>query len=166
MFSAHALALGWGGIPVIWSGDELAMVNDPDWAAEPGHGSDNRWAHRPRLTDADLARRTDLSTVAGRMFAGLRALIQARAGCRTWTPRSAARSRHWPTRASCRCCAAIRSARCWGCYNVTDSWRPFPRWRLDELLIADPWDALSNAAVQAGEDGNVWLAPYQAMWIV
>ncbi|GAB3657396.1 alpha-amylase family protein [Nocardioides korecus] len=46
---AHAVALGFGGLPVLWSGDELGMGNDPDWAAEPGHAEDNRWAHRPRL---------------------------------------------------------------------------------------------------------------------
>ena len=34
---AHALVLGWGGIPVIWSGDELGQPNDPLWAGEPGH---------------------------------------------------------------------------------------------------------------------------------
>ena len=31
-FLAHAIIMGWGGIPVIWMGDEIAMVNDPDWA--------------------------------------------------------------------------------------------------------------------------------------
>src|SRR5215217_6056609 len=46
---AHVIALGWGGVPVLWSGDELALPNDPDWADEEGHGDDNRWAHRPRL---------------------------------------------------------------------------------------------------------------------
>ena len=49
LFLAHAVIMGWGGIPVIWMGDELAMLNDPDWAAEPGHEDDNRWAHRPRM---------------------------------------------------------------------------------------------------------------------
>jgi amylosucrase len=32
----HALIAGFGGLPVIWSGDELGMANDPRWAAEPG----------------------------------------------------------------------------------------------------------------------------------
>jgi amylosucrase len=46
---AHALMLGFGGLPVIWMGDELGLLNDPDWAEEPGHAEDNRWAHRPRM---------------------------------------------------------------------------------------------------------------------
>ena len=35
-FLTHAIVYAWGGIPVIWSGDELAMANDPGWAAEEG----------------------------------------------------------------------------------------------------------------------------------
>ena len=46
---AHALVLGFGGLPVLWMGDELGLVNDPDWAAEPDHAGDSRWAHRPRM---------------------------------------------------------------------------------------------------------------------
>ena len=41
--------LGFGGLPVIWMGDELGLLNDPDWAEEPGHAEDNRWVHRPRM---------------------------------------------------------------------------------------------------------------------
>jgi len=46
---AHAVILGFGGLPVIWMGDELGLLNDPDWADEPSHREDNRWAHRPRM---------------------------------------------------------------------------------------------------------------------
>jgi amylosucrase len=162
----HALTFGWGGIPVIWSGDELAMPNDPDWAAEPGHGGDNRWAHRPRLSEADLERRTDPTTVAGQLFGGLRALIQARAR----VPHlDASVSSEIAPLADPGILPVLRRhplGALLGLYNVTDTWRPFPWWRLDELAITDPWDALSNTGVKAGEDGNVWLAPYQAMWIV
>ena len=46
---AHAIVLGFGGLPVIWMGDELGLLNDADWAADPAHADDNRWVHRPRM---------------------------------------------------------------------------------------------------------------------
>ncbi len=46
---AHAIVLGFGGLPVIWMGDELGLVNDPGWADDPAHADDNRWVHRPRM---------------------------------------------------------------------------------------------------------------------
>ena len=162
----HALAFGWGGIPVIWSGDELALPNDPHWADEPGHESDNRWAHRPRVTDADLERRADPGTVAGRMFTGVQALVRARAR----VPHlDASVSSEIASLADPGILPVLRRhplGPLLGLYNVTDGWRPFPFWRLGELGIADAWDAIADAAVTPGEDGNVWLAPYQAMWIV
>ncbi len=45
----HAVIAGWGGVPVIWMGDEVALLNDPGWAEDPAHAGDNRWAHRPRM---------------------------------------------------------------------------------------------------------------------
>jgi len=162
----HALAFGWGGIPVIWSGDELAMTNDPDWAAEPGHESDNRWTHRPRLTDADLDRRADPASPAGQLFAGLQSLARARAR----VPHlDASVSSEIAQLADPGILPVLRQhplGALLGLYNVTGSWRPFPWWRLGELGITDPWDALGDTAVKPADDGNLWLAPYQAMWIV
>jgi amylosucrase len=45
----HAIILGFGGIPVLWMGDELGLLNDHTWATEPGHADDNRWVHRPTM---------------------------------------------------------------------------------------------------------------------
>ncbi len=36
-----------GGIPLVYMGDEIAMLSDADWAADPAHADDNRWMHRP-----------------------------------------------------------------------------------------------------------------------
>ena len=46
---AHLVVLGWGGVPLLWMGDELALVNDAAWDDDPAHAGDNRWAHRPRM---------------------------------------------------------------------------------------------------------------------
>jgi len=46
---AHAVVLGFGGLPVLWMGDELGLLNDQGWADEPAHATDNRWVHRPRM---------------------------------------------------------------------------------------------------------------------
>jgi amylosucrase len=46
---AHAVVLGFGGLPVIWMGDELGLLNDPCWDADPAHADDNRWVHRPAM---------------------------------------------------------------------------------------------------------------------
>ncbi len=74
----YAVVFSFGGIPLIYMGDELAMTNDPGWAGDPGQAHDNRWMHRPRMDWARAARRGDPASVEGRAFAALRGLARAR----------------------------------------------------------------------------------------
>ena len=60
----HAAMLGFGGQPLLYMGDELGMLNDPHWASDPAHASDNRWVHRPRM-DWELAQEALASVVEG-----------------------------------------------------------------------------------------------------
>ena len=46
---AYAIVYGFGGIPLLYMGDELALLNDRRYLDEPEHAGDNRWMHRPRM---------------------------------------------------------------------------------------------------------------------
>jgi amylosucrase len=74
----YAVAFSSGGIPLLYMGDELAMLNDDSWDADPAHADDNRWLHRPALDWTAAERRTDPTTVEGRMFAAVQRLAAAR----------------------------------------------------------------------------------------
>ena len=80
----HAAMLGFGGLPLLYMGDEIALLNDPHWADDPAHAADNRWVHRPempweRVREAALdADRDAPRTPAGRVLAGVRHLIAVR----------------------------------------------------------------------------------------
>ena len=76
--SLYAVVFSFGGIPLIYMGDELALTNDRGWAGDPGQAHDNRWMHRPRMDWARAARRSDPASVEGRAFAALRGLARAR----------------------------------------------------------------------------------------
>jgi amylosucrase len=166
MFLAHAVVAGWGGIPVVWSGDELAQPNDPAWAAEPGHGDDNRWAGRPRLDEARVAQRHDLRTVPGRVFRGLAHLARVRAALPELHASAPSRLL---TDTDDGVLATLRrhpSGPFVGLYNVTGRARPFPLHRLHEAGLVAPYDALGGHLVTAGPDGTVWVPPYAAWWVV
>jgi amylosucrase len=74
----HAVTFGWGGIPLLYMGDELAQGNDDTYLEDPALAGDNRWMHRPRFDEAAAARRHDPATVEGRVFARLLGLAAAR----------------------------------------------------------------------------------------
>jgi amylosucrase len=75
----HGVVLAAGGIPLIYLGDEVGTLNDPGYVDEPGKGDDSRWVHRPRRDAARYAQRHDPASDAGRIFGGLRRLVQLRA---------------------------------------------------------------------------------------
>ena len=106
IFLAHAVAAGWGGVPVIWSGDELAQPNDPAWADEPGHEDDNRWAHRPRLDWMRAQARDNAGTIPGQVFGGWPTSLASGPRCRSSTrprPRTSYRTPttgSWPPSAA------------------------------------------------------------------
>jgi amylosucrase len=166
IFLAHAIAAGWGGIPVVWSGDELGQTNDPGWAAETGHGDDNRWAHRPRLDWSAASLRHDLGTVPGRVFSGLAHLARVRADL---PPLHASASSHVVPDTDDGVLATVRrhpSGVFVGLYNVTPGVRTFALDRLHRLGVTRPYDALAGARLEVGPDGVLRLPPYAAWWVV
>lgn len=73
----YGLALAFGGLPVIYMGDEIAQCN-PISAATPELAQDSRWLQRPNLSDELMHQRTDPGTSAGRVFARMRTLVAYR----------------------------------------------------------------------------------------
>ena len=76
----YAVVCGYGGVPLLYMGDELGLFNDMSYLDDPAHAEDNRWAHRPFM-DWDLAKRveTDVESPAGRVNAALRHILTVRA---------------------------------------------------------------------------------------
>jgi amylosucrase len=78
----HAIAFAFGGVPLIYMGDEVGLRNDPAWAQDSAHADDNRWMHRPPMDWDAAARRRDPASVEGRIWSGLERLAHARRSTR------------------------------------------------------------------------------------
>ncbi|HET7799778.1 MAG TPA: alpha-amylase family protein [Humibacillus xanthopallidus] len=166
LFLAHAIVAGWGGIPVVWSGDELGLPNDPHWADEPGHEDDNRWAHRERIDWTEAASSRDPGTRAGRVFQGLAHLARVRAGL----PQLHASGTTDVVVDTEDGVLAVRRGHPSGpmvcIYNVTGEWRHVSLELFRQAGIREPVDAIGGHAIYSGADGQVALSPYAAWWVV
>ncbi|MCB1637873.1 MAG: alpha-amylase, partial [Thiothrix sp.] len=78
ILTLHALILSWGGIALLYYGDELALLNDYGYADDPDKAPDNRWVHRPQIDWKAAEARAGTEAVSGRIFNGLRHLIRVR----------------------------------------------------------------------------------------
>ncbi len=74
----HSMILAFGGLPLIYYGDAIGMLNDLTYLDEPAKANDTRWAHRSHFDWAKAERRHHSGTVEQRLFNALKKLIALR----------------------------------------------------------------------------------------
>jgi amylosucrase len=161
----HALIASWGGIPLIYMGDEIALLNDHGYLDVPAHAHDSRWLHRPVMDwTRAAAAEAGVEAPEARVLHGVRAILKARAGVAEFHG-------GYPTEvltAPVPGVLAFRRAAPWGAvvclYNFTEDWRALPAdWATSQGARAFV-DALSGGEV-AAPDGQIALPPYARVWL-
>lgn len=74
----HAYMMMQSGIPMLYSGDEIGQVNDYSYKEDPGKWQDSRYIHRGKFHWELAAKRTDETSVQGKLFQGLRRMEELR----------------------------------------------------------------------------------------
>jgi amylosucrase len=67
-----------GTVPLLYMGDELAQPSNDARDDAVLIALDSRWVQRPRLDPARLQQRFDTTTIAGKAYAAIKALMAAR----------------------------------------------------------------------------------------
>ena len=159
---AYELVLGFGGLPLLYMGDEVALRNDYEYDHDPEHADDNRWVHRPRMPWDVAARRNEPGTLEYRVWQGLRRAITVRAALPSLdasveseildpvNPAVLVLLRRHPTQTMV------------GVYNFTGVAQILPRWVIP--LGNWAWDALTEETPLT--DGSLKLTPYEVRWFV
>lgn len=78
IITLHALIMAYGGITLLYYGDELATLNDYSYRDVEAHAADNRWVHRPEIDWALAEQRHIAGTPQQRVFTALQRLIMLR----------------------------------------------------------------------------------------
>ncbi len=168
IFLLQAATFGYGGIPLIYMGDELGLRNDHGYLDVPRLAGDNRWMHRPPMSWEAAGRRHDPTTVEGRIFSGLRHLARVRAGLASLH----AAVESTPVGVGNDAVLALQRRHPAGMmlqlYNVSAAWQHVPADALARHAPAEAWEHLSGFA-PAAEDlpgGRGYaLPPYAAWWL-
>ncbi len=74
----HSIILSFGGIPLLYYGDEIGTLNDVSYLQDIGKANDSRWLHRPTIDWAKAERRHERDTIEARIFQQLKHLIAIR----------------------------------------------------------------------------------------
>ena len=86
--SLHAYMFTLSGIPVLYSGDEIALENDYSYHQDPDKAADSRYLHRGNMNWEAAKLRKDPDTPEGKVFLALRRLEQLRNAHRVFDSRA------------------------------------------------------------------------------
>lgn len=75
---AHAVILTYRGFPLIYSGDEIASLNDQSYKLDPDKKLEGRWVHRPFFDWKRSKNKDILGTVEYDVYQNLKNLIEIR----------------------------------------------------------------------------------------
>jgi amylosucrase len=162
----HAVAFAHGGLPLIYMGDELGLRNDPRWAEDPDQREDNRWMHRPPMDWDAAARRADPATVEGRLFAGLRRIVDAHRSTRAVH----AQGRGGPFPTSNEHVLGLERAHGGERLLLLANFTADPQWvhlaaARDRGFWSDASAALPDGRALRVEEDHLVLEPYQYAWM-
>ena len=161
----HALICGYGGVPLIYMGDEIGLLNDYDYINNPEHAADSRWLHRPKMDWDKAAKRHEENSVEARLFEGLQKIVRARrrsphlnSSYDTYILETGQRSlftyiRRHPLGSFI------------GVYNFSEAPQYLPVQTLFAEGLVQPFDQLEQRFIDV-MDGFVYLAPYARLWLI
>lgn len=74
----HGMILSFGGIPLLYYGDEIGTLNDDTYSDDPHKKGDSRWVHRPSIDWEKSEKRNKAGTVEYEIFSALKRMIAVR----------------------------------------------------------------------------------------
>ncbi|HSR68842.1 MAG TPA: alpha-amylase family protein [Acidobacteriota bacterium] len=160
----HALILGYSGVPLLYMGDEIGLLNDHDYRRRKGHADDNRWMHRPFMDWEKAGRRHDGESIEGRLFQGTCRLIEARKRLPHLHAAIATEAVDCGNRHVFACLRRHPLGPLLQLYNFTE-YNQFVRAEVPrDFDIQSPYDRIALEAVDI-RSGYVFLPPYAVFWL-
>ena len=148
-----------GGLPLLYMGDEIGLTNDYNFAGEPAHAHDNRWMHRPKMNWAKPGvPQSKLLDGTKHIFRRRKALGHLAAGNPTKILESGNLSIFAFLRES-------DTGPLLAIFNFSELWQNVPAAFARGQGIAKFHDALSDAKVLTLKD-QLQVPPYGRIWLV
>jgi amylosucrase len=160
----HALISSFGGIPLIYMGDEIALCNDYGYISTPSHAHDSRWVHRPKMDWERVNGIGQAETSADQVYRGVRHILHQRRKVLEF--HAANLTIILDTGATDLFAFARKSpAGTVVClYNFTEKWTSAYASLVVRHRATDFHDLLSDSPVHT-DNGRIALPPYARVWL-
>jgi len=163
----HSIILSIGGIPLIYSGDELALLNDYQYLKDSTKSHDARWVNRPEITSQAIELAKKSGTPQHQVYQTLKKMISLR--------------KSYPIFGNAKTEIVNTGNRHLFAYQRIDNkgntllaicnFSDLPQsFKLDKLHpsihLDDPLELISNSKMKVSQDLILALSSYQVMWLI
>jgi amylosucrase len=154
-----ALMASFGGLPLLYMGDEVGLLNDYSFAKVKEHAHDNRWMHRPAMQWAKP------DAIQKRILDGTRHIIRQRKALHQFAAQNPTQivDAENPAVFAFRRVGDERPVLC--LFNFSNAAQDVSAPLLYQLGVGRYYDCLSDAAL-APKDDRLILPPYARYWLI
>ena len=160
----HALIASFGGIPLIYMGDELAMLNDYSYLDTPAHKHDSRWVHRPRMDWSLAGDRFSGDSPSSQVYLGTRHILNCRRALPALHASHPTRIQHFAPPGLFALTREAPAGTLLCLFNMTEAWIDLPEAAARAAGVVQMYDELSQQRVTTHE-GKIALPPYARVWL-
>ena len=159
MLMGLALIASFGGLPLLYMGDEIGLTNDYAFADEPAHAHDNRWMHRPRM---NWARQGSPQL---KIFEGTKHIVRRRKSLGHLAASNPTQILEPQNQSIFAFLRMGDEGPLLGIFNFSEQWQNLPAAFARGHGIERFHDALSDASVMTPND-QLQIPPYGRIWLV
>ena len=156
-----------GGIPLIYMGDEVGLLNNYAYKNDPIKAKDSRWLHRPSMDWTKADKRHDPTKIEGRIYQGLLHLIKVRKSTSLlhnfalmhpmWTDNDHVRASRRDRPENSILLLA----------NFDDNWQSVNADIIDNGgMVGNVRNLLAQGSSLNISEGRLYLGPYECIWLV
>ena len=163
----NAIILSYGGLPLLYYGDEMGTGNNYDYLNDPDQAYDNRWMHRPIVDWKKAERIKDPGSIEQRLFDGVSFLISLRKSSPEFADMN---SCHIEPTGNHQVFGFLRwnedGARTFCLANFSDQGQKIDSWVISNCGMnqAKVFDKITGKKLEWSQD-SLTMEPYQAVWV-
>jgi amylosucrase len=165
MLMGFALMCSFGGLPLLYMGDEIGLLNDNSFINVPEHAHDNRWLHRPKMDWAKVKQAASGKGASGELLAGVKHIVTRRKAVSQLTSHAATRVVDVGNAKVFAFTRLADEGPLVALFNFTDEWTNVSAARLKQEGLSSFRDALGGGDVTL-HNNAVPVAPYGRLWLV
>lgn len=163
---AHAFIFTHRGFPLIYSGDEIATLNDQSYKTDQAKAAEGRWVHRPFFDWKRSLRRKKMGTVEYQVFAKIKQLIEVRKQYPLFDGRTPQFSLDVGNNAVLCVVRKRKDQMLFACFNFSEHHQSIESYRLRQLSSERHFVDLIQGRTFDLTQSTLDLSPYEFVWMV